>query len=302
MPRASTEGRKNIVEVLQQKLELLPPSHKALGHFLLAHFQEAVFLTVSQLAKKAGTSEASVVRFARSLGYDGFPELREELQVLFREKLLPAERIERGGGIPPRSTEIVDRVTEVAQANIRGTHKALDPRVLDGATRALVSARARYVIGLNASAGAATLLGHQLRKIQPNVHVLSEGAPALFDAILSVSKGDAVVAFSYPRYAKWTAEALRRAAKEGARTIAITDSRLSPIGQIAEFPLIAHINTITFGCSYVAPMLVIDALLAAVFALNRGESLARLDAIEQLLEGRDFFYGNGVREQNGDAT
>ena len=292
MTRKSGYARKGVLEVLQDKLEILPPTHKALGHFLLTHFQEAVFLTASQLAKKTGTSEASVVRFARSLGCGGFSELREELQVLLREKLLPAERIQQAGGIPLRSEAILDRVMDVALSNIRETRKLLNPRALDEAARAIASAHTRYVIGLNASAGAATLLGHQLRKIQPEVRVLTEGGPVLFDSVLSISKGDAVLAISYPRYAKWTAEVLRYAAHKKARTIAITDSRLSPVGQIAELALIARVNTITFGCSYVAPMLAIDALLAAIFGLNRDESLARLDLVERMIEGHDFFFGS----------
>lgn len=280
----------NLLETLQAKLDDLPASHKALARFLFTRFDEAVFLTAAQLARRSRTSESTVIRFAKRLGYRGFPEFQQDLQAIIRQKLAPAERMERVGGIPEKSEAILDRIAERALANLRETRKLLDLYALQRAAKAITEARMKYIVGLRASAGAAHLLAFYLGLIQPNVRVQTEGGPTLFEALVSVSREDAALAISYPRYAKWTVEGLRYARERGAATIAITDSQLSPIAQIAEIALVARADSITFANSYVAPMLVVDALVGVILSLNPKGCLARLEAVEQALKGHDFFY------------
>lgn len=280
----------NILDTLQARLEALPPSQKGLARFLLTHFDEAVFLTAAQLARRSGTSESSVIRFAKGLGYRGFPELQEDLQALLRRNLAPKERMQRAGGIPERSEAILDRMTETALANVRDTRKLLHHQDMKAAAKAVAGAHTKYVVGLRASAGTAHLLGFYLGLILPNVRVQTEGGPALFEALLSVSKADAVLAISYPRYTKWTVEVLRYAREQGAATIAITDSQLSPIAQIAETALVARAASITFANSYVGPMVVVDTLIGMILTQIPRQSLVRLDSVERVLRGHDFFY------------
>ena len=291
---------RNVLSILQSRLDSLPPSWKRLGDFLLTHLDQAVFLTASDLARHAKTSESSVVRFARGLGYQGYPEFREDLQVLLREKLRPVERMVQAGGVPSASGAVVARVFELALSNIQDTRKSLDSRHLQAAAAAIAAADTKHIIGLNASAGTAHLLGHHLGKIQPNVRVHLEGGPMLFDALLAVSRRDVVVGISFPRYAKWTVEALRYARAQGARTIALTDAQLSPAAQIAEIPLVARVDSITFGNSYVGPSAIVDALVALVLGSKREAALARLNKIDETVREEGFFYG--VRSQDPMGT
>jgi DNA-binding MurR/RpiR family transcriptional regulator len=279
------------MEMLQAKLADLPPSHKGLARFLLAHFDEAVFLTAAELARHAETSESSVIRFVQRLGYRGFPEFQGDLQALLRRNLPPKERMQTAGGVPAISEAMVDRITETAFSNIRETHKLLDHQVLRQAAKRIAAAQAKCIVGLRASAGSAQLLGFYLGLILPNVRVHTEGGPTLFEALLSASRRDVVVAISFPRYAKSTVEGLRYARKQGAATIAITDSHLSPIAHVAEIALVARVSSITFANSYVGVMLLVDSLVGMIVSLFPDESLARLDSLEHVLKGHDFFYG-----------
>ena len=281
---------KNILEILQANVDRLPPSHKALARFLVTRFHEAVFLTAAQLAKRTRTSESTVIRFTRALGYRGFPEFREALQGLLRQKLAPAERMQQAGGMPEEPETIVNRIAERALANLREARKLLDFALLEAAAKAITAARVKYIVGLLASAGTAQLVGYYLGQIQPNVRVETEGGPVLFQHLASISKEDVLLAITYPRYTKVTVESLRYARERGATTITITDSPLSPAAQIADIALVARADSITFGNSYVAPMLVVDALVGVIVNLNPEESLARLDAIERAFKGHDFFY------------
>jgi DNA-binding MurR/RpiR family transcriptional regulator len=292
------ETRK-VLDTLQSRLSSLPPSWRRLGDFLLTHLDQVAFLTASELARNAKTSESSVARFARGLGYQGYPEFREDLQVLLREKLRPVERMAQAGGVPSASGAVVARVFELALTNIQETRKLLESRLLEAAAAAIAQAETIHLVGLNASAGTAHLLGHHLGKILPNTRVHIDGGPMLFDALLAVSERDTVVGVSYPRYAKWTVEVLRYARARGACTIAFTDSPLSPAAQIAEIPLVARVASITFGNSYAAPSVIVDALVALVLRRMRETALVRLDAIEEVVKEQGFFYGEFSAQQLG---
>jgi DNA-binding MurR/RpiR family transcriptional regulator len=282
----------NVSDLLQGRLDSLSLGHQAVARFLMTRLDEAAFFTGAELAQRAGTSEATVVRFARALGYAGFPEFQQALQALLRQKLAPRERLERADQVPGRSASaLVERIMEQARSNADETRRGLGDKELEAAARALIRAEIIYVVGLRASAGAATLLGHYLTQIRPQVRVLTDAGPALFENIASLSSRDAMVAFSYPRYTRWTVDCLRQARERGAPTLAITDSRLSPAAQIADLVLVGVADSLTFGLSYVGAMCLIDALIGLIVRLDRKRSLGQLDAIERLLRTQDFFYG-----------
>jgi DNA-binding MurR/RpiR family transcriptional regulator len=286
----------HVLGTLQSRLDTLPPSWKRLADFLLTNLDRAAFLTASDFARHSQTSESSVVRFARGLGYAGYPELREDLRVLLREKLRPVERMVQAGGVPSATASVVARVFELAIGNIQETRKLLENRLLEAAVVAITEADAKHIVGLNASAGTACLLAHHLGKILPNVRGHADGGPMLFDALLSISKRDVVIGISYPRYAKSTVEILRYARARGAQTIVFTDSQLSPAAQVADIPLVARVDSITFGNSYAGPSVVVDALVALVFRKMRQPALARLNDIDRIVKEESFFYGARAHE------
>ena len=75
---------------LERCLPDLTKSQQRIAHYLLANYDQAAFLAGADLANLLDVSEATLVRFARALGYPGFPELRRTLQQIFRDKVSPA--------------------------------------------------------------------------------------------------------------------------------------------------------------------------------------------------------------------
>jgi DNA-binding MurR/RpiR family transcriptional regulator len=279
-----------LLEQIHLKFSALSAGHRAVGEFLLTHLDEAVFLTAAELAARSKTSESTVIRFAQMLGYDGYPDLQRDLQAVLRQKIPPTERIRRAGGIPARSQEMINRATEQASANLEETGKLLTYEGINAGARAIVQAKRKFVVGLRGSAGAAHILGHQLRLIQPDVFVQTQSGPDLFEALLSLAENDCVIAISYPRYVKATVTVLQQARAKRAFTITVTDSPLAPAAQISDVALVGTANSISFANSYVGAALAIDAIIAAVLSIDSEASLARLELLERAIEDQDFFY------------
>lgn len=66
----------SVIENIKHNFEELFPAEKKIAQYILDHLEEVTLLNISQLAKKAHASEASIVRMAKHLGYNDFFQMR----------------------------------------------------------------------------------------------------------------------------------------------------------------------------------------------------------------------------------
>ena len=78
---------------INEKFNKMSKSHKKLATFVIDHYEQAAFMTAAKLAKAVGTSEATVVRFAYALEYEGYPEFQESLAEWVKKKLNTVQSI-----------------------------------------------------------------------------------------------------------------------------------------------------------------------------------------------------------------
>jgi DNA-binding MurR/RpiR family transcriptional regulator len=184
---------------------------------------------------------------------------------------------------------LLKQVTDNSLANARETLKQQSTDAIVTAARLVIEAETMYVIGLRGSSGTAQTFGFVFSQLRPQVRNLLEGGPVLLESLVSLSARDTVLAISVPRYTRWTIDALHHARRKGARTIVITDSAFSPAAQVADIALVVQIDAL-FSNSYAPVLLLLDVLAAAIFSIQPEAALARLDAIERMFDGHDFFF------------
>ena len=111
----------------------------------------------------------------------------------------------------------------------------------------------------------AEFVDYNLSLVFPNVHLVrSASGSEMFVHLMRVREGDAVIAISFPRYSKRIIKAADFAASRGANVVAITDGPTSPIAKCSSAALYAKSDMASFADSLVAPLSVINALLAAI--------------------------------------
>ena len=262
---------------------------KTLARYFLAHLNESSFQTVAEIAKEVGVSEPTVVRFAKALGYKGFPELRDEFQRIILRRLIPSERVAGAFGAGQDLGKIVDRVFERESRNLKDTHKALDIFNIERIVDCIVKAENKYVLGLRSSSGCAYILGRFLGHILPNVSTILSGHISVFEELRTIRKGDVLIAICYPRYVRTTVDALQFARDRGAATITITDSDLTPSAQVSQFSIVAVSNSLSFSNSYTACLSVINVLTSIISQKNKKQTKHYLEEWD-ILEPFNFFY------------
>ena len=102
---------------------------------------------------------------------------------------------------------------------------------------------------------------------------------------------DAVLGISFPRYSRRTIEAMRFAKDRGARVLSITDTPLSPLGEVSDLCLTARSDMASFVDSLVAPLSLINALIVALSLRKRDSVSKHFAQLESLWEKNRVYVG-----------
>lgn len=199
-------------------------------------------LTVTGLAGLTGTSEATVVRTARVLGYVGYRDLRLALAALAAHR--------QSGRAPALTTDIAvddalsDVVAKLAhdeRQTLADTAAALDTAQLEAAVTAAAGARRIDVYGIGASGLVAQDLTQKLLRIGRTAHAPGDPHLAVTNAV-QLASGDLAVAITHSGSTGDVIEPLRVAFERGATTVAITGRPGGPVTQYAD-----HVLTTSAG-------------------------------------------------------
>ena len=255
---------RDILTVIHENMSNFSKGQKRIANYILESYDKAAFMTASKLGKTVDVSESTVVRFATELGYDGYPSMQRSLQKMIRNRLTSVQRIEvsydRIG-----TQDVLSNVLQSDIEKIRLTMEEVDHNSFQQAVDAIVQAKKIYIIGVRSAAAIATFLHFYFNLIFENVvMVTANTASEVFEQLIRVNDEDVVIGISFPRYSSRTVQAMRYARDQGAKTIAITDSEVSPLAPISTFTLKARSDMVSFVDSLVAPLSLVNALLVAV--------------------------------------
>ncbi len=272
----------NSLARIEDKLRQCSKGQRRIANYILHHYDKAAFMTAHKLGETVGVSESTVVRFATSLGYNGYPDMQESLQDLIRNRLTSVQRMEVGS---TRFSE-QDVARQVLQNDIdmiRQTAELLDSSAFNAAIDAILGAKRLYIVAMRSSAALAQFLGHYLNLIFDSVFVLNAGqSNALFEQCMRIGEHDVVLGISYPRYSRSTLQTMRYAKSKGATVIAITDGLQSPPAAIAHHTLVARGDMNSFVDSLVAPLSVINALLVTLGIRRNQEFVDNFEQLERI--------------------
>ncbi|MBQ7871327.1 MAG: MurR/RpiR family transcriptional regulator [Oscillospiraceae bacterium] len=274
----------DILSNIHNNMKSFSKGQRRIAAYILEAYDKAAFMTASALGKIADVSESTVVRFAAQLGYEGYPEMQKALQNVVRSRLTSVQRMDVTADHMGRS-DVLGAVMHADMDHIRTTMDRLDRQAFEGAVEAIASARRVYIMGVRSSSALACFLGHYLKYILDDVRVITSTANGeMLDHVVRVSPQDVAIAITFPRYCTSTHAAVLCCGQAGAKTIAITDGPASPVSKCVDYLLEAQSDMVSIVDSLVAPMSLINALIAAVAARRRQETEDIFKKLEDIWE------------------
>lgn len=253
-----------LFDKLQEIMPTLSKGHKKIAEYIMERYDKAAFMTASKLGTIVGVSESTVVRFATELGFEGYPELQRALKEYTSNKLTTVQRIDVMND-QLSGNDVYEKILNMDIDKIRKTLEESDRDEFYRTVDALCAAKNIYVIGARSAAVLARFLSFYFNMMFDNVKLVhTTSTSEMFEQILNIGENDIMIGISFPRYSTHTVKAFRYAHEQGAKVIAITDSKASPLAEYADNMLLARSDMVSFADSLVAPMSVINALIVAV--------------------------------------
>jgi len=242
---------------------------------------EAAFLTLAQLAGQLKTSEATLIRFARSLGYGGYPNLQHELQDSIRQKLSPPKALQESLD-EKDDRDIFSEIFEIEHHNLNKARESNSNPIIEQAIQEIIKARRVGVTGYRSSNSMAYLLYILLSEVRKNCELLESHMGSLPSQIINYMANDLLICISLPRYSHQTIANLKYVKRKKCKTIAITDSPLSPIGQEADLVLLTGNRSFTYFNFFASTVALINCLVAGV-SLKAKNSLTNLQEVNHIV-------------------
>jgi DNA-binding MurR/RpiR family transcriptional regulator len=259
---------------------------------VLADPAGAARATIVELAEKSGTSPATVTRFCRALGFEGYADLRLGIAgETGRAARAAGWTVDIGREIQPGDP--LERVlSQIMAADTRAlaeTAALLDLGAVARAADAVAAAQRLDIYGISGSA----LVGAELQLCLHRIGLASWAWTDVHDGLASAAllrAGDVAIGISHSGQTRETIEMLAEASSSGATTIALTSSPRSPLAEVADVALVHAMQATTFrpdaSLSGRHPQLVVlDLLYIAVAQRRHDRSHAAFQATAKAVAG-----------------
>ena len=268
----------NFWELLQQRQGQLTRSGHAVADYLLQHADEAQYLSISSLARECNVAEATVFRFCRALGFDGYHEMRIALAQANATGTMSSQRELQPGA----STEtLFEHASARLFTAINGTQNALSAEAVDKAARMLREAKQVFCFGQGGSMLLANDICARFASLSTKFRTSGDSHLQLLTASL-MNEADVVLFASYSGATRDMMETLRTAKAAGAKIILLTHYEDSPGASLAdvvlrcgaqESPLDSGSIPIKVAVLYVGEVLVLRYILDSPEQANTAQEL-----------------------------
>ena len=268
----------NFWELLQQRQGQLTRSGHAVADYLLQHADEAQYLSISSLARECNVAEATVFRFCRALGFDGYHEMRIALAQANATGTMSSQRELQPGA----STEtLFEHASARLFTAINGTQNALSAEAVDEAARMLRESKQVFCFGQGGSMLLANDICARFASLSTKFRTSGDSHLQLLTASL-MNEADVVLFVSYSGATRDMMETLRTAKAAGAKIILLTHYEDSPGASLAdvvlrcgaqESPLDSGSIPIKVAVLYVGEVLVLRYILDSPEQANTAQEL-----------------------------
>jgi len=268
--------------------ELSPQLRNAV-RYLLDHRDDVALLSMREIAQAAGLPSVTFVRLSRALGFADYSDLRR----LFQKRLRDGKQVKRYSrkardlqvrGDETGTLELLKDLFSAEMDNIELTFEKNHPDTLIKTVELIESAKRVCVLGQRSCFPIGFFFNYVYRLFRGNSVLLQNQGGTIIDEFRGVGCGDVLIAISLAPYTSEVVHAVQFAGEAGARIVAITDDRLSPIARAADATLLVAAGTPSFFHSIAAMVTLVQALLALLVSRGGRQALDAIEFSEKQLE------------------
>ncbi|SLN25779.1 putative HTH-type transcriptional regulator YbbH [Roseovarius albus] len=280
--------------LLQLKIEFstFPPRMQRVAKYILDNQSDFGLDPVRVTASKAGVSTYTLVRAAKTLGFNGFDDLRAPFRhalvatTAYEERPEWIETQQSEGTLGPVQADSTLNTLSIVQHSLQ----RLDPVEVERAVETLLNARNVYITAVRASYSLAYYFHYVGRMALPSLQLIPRHMNSALDELTLASSSDVMIAITISPYSRETIEACKFAQSRGVKLIFLTDSDLISPDLIPEHVFAAStVSTHHFAC-FTGLMGIAESLLAALVSMGGTEARKRIKDYEDLRAANSAYW------------
>jgi DNA-binding MurR/RpiR family transcriptional regulator len=291
-----------LTERIVAAFDAMPVQLQTAARYVLDRPSDVALLSMREQARQAGVQPATMTRLAKRLGLEGYDAVRE----LYADTIRTAgPGFARKAGAQVASQRLKgDRALAAEMVASLNSHIArlTEPGValdrLAAAAARLAGASRVYCLGARSAYSIALHLHYILSLFGRETVLLDSGAGIGRDPIRTAGPKDVLFAVSIAPYTRETVEAARYAHGRGVPIVALTDSEVSPLAQVAADTILVATDCPSFYHTMVPAFAVAEILAALVAGRSGAKALAALKDTDDQLTALNVHWS----PQNGKTT
>ncbi len=269
-------------QVLTDHFNDLTKSEKRIANFLRKNQEESAFLSAGEIASRMELSEATLVRFARSLGFSSYPAMRTVLQDNFRRRVTHSARLRGRLNDMRDGDDMFERLTATEIDFLTQALDSIKREELNKAVEIMHEHDRVFVFGLGPSVSLVDLLELRLRRFGREVVPLTSSGREFLEYLTMMEENDLLFVICFFDQNPALKLVIDYANKVGATIIMLTDTLEAILGDKVDVVLSAKRGPIGEFHSLVVPMTVINALLISLASMEQEKTMTLLDKLDNL--------------------
>lgn len=266
----------NCLQLIRNRYASLTDAEQKIADQVLQNSPSIVQMSVSELAALAGVANSAVIRFSKSMGFEGY----KQLKLAIAECLGKNKELNYTPYIYPNDSaaKIMEKVFSANVKALHDTAEALDPQMIDTVLEQITQAENIYLYGIGTSASMVTELQYRLMLLGFRAFAFTD-PPTMKVSTMNITPRDLAIGISHSGRTIATLDALTLAEKAGANTMCITSFPESPITQLCQTSLCVYSDEMQYPVeamsSKLAQLSLIYGLTTALSAKNYEETARR---------------------------
>jgi DNA-binding MurR/RpiR family transcriptional regulator len=284
------QSEMNIVQTIQERYANLNNTNRKIANFILQNLEKATFLSLMEISKEIGVSDASLIRFAKKMGFVGFQELRENLVEYIRHIIYPTSKKRL---MKEEGHSLVTTVMNKDINYIRRTMENLSVKEFEASVQTISDARKVFCMGWGYSSFLAEFMSFGLSFLSfESIPIIRERRP-LIQQVFNLKDGDVLVVFDLLLYSAEVQEAVEyiHRKNKNIKIITLTNDSTAKIVGCADYSFYFDLSGHEFQLiSLTAPMCFVNMIFEQLVSIQGERTSLALKEFQRIVQVSPTHY------------
>lgn len=281
--------KNHVLSRIKENYQDFTNSQKKIGSYIHSNYRKVIYMTALELAKELDVSDATIIRFARSMGFSNFSELRDAIRSEIGVYDAPHERLSRSLEFEEGADSLLLQAAKNDFSCHEHFYNNIDYALIDATAEEIGAAETIHIVGIGTDMVVALFLEWYLTQMGFRTVCYTDGGFGFANKFSAVKSTDLVIMCCTPRHLKDEKRALKTARSKDARIVTLTTPRAVDIMALSDISLTVETKSNEFLNSYVTYMGLCNLILIRVLEKDRDRIVKKLEENSSVMNEFDLF-------------